>query len=107
MHIKLATRLAKAKLHGVRSRALSLHPESNKSQTANQLAAKALEEEVECFATSDLPCDGEKTQEMRMAWKVWQGLRDECSQHNKKECKLLTSEAESRLRGLPILKSSS
>ncbi|KAF8878264.1 hypothetical protein CPB84DRAFT_1794242 [Gymnopilus junonius] len=107
MSVKLATRLAKSKLQGVHSRGLSLHPESNKPPTANQQTAKSIEEDIENFALSHVLESNGKVQEMKSTWEQWLHLQDNCAKHTKKECKILISEAESRLRNLPILKSSS
>ncbi|KDR74060.1 hypothetical protein GALMADRAFT_269552 [Galerina marginata CBS 339.88] len=103
--IKLATRLAKAKINGVCNRTISLHSKSAAPLTPNQTASKTIEEDIEKFAVLERAESGDpKIKDMKSAWVQWRALRDDCALHTRKDCKTIIANAESRLRSIPIFK---
>ncbi|KAJ3509545.1 hypothetical protein NLJ89_g5165 [Agrocybe chaxingu] len=111
--IKLATRLARAKLHGFRCRVVSVHPSppvttsTNGSHDIQKRLTGIYELDVERFAASPRDGGDSKVEEMKAAWEQWKIVRDMCPQHDVSWCNKNLAAAAKRLRDLPIFKSSS
>ncbi|CAA7262632.1 unnamed protein product [Cyclocybe aegerita] len=110
--IKLATRLARAKLHGFRSRVVPVHPtplvttSTNGSHDTQKRLTDIYELDMERFAFLKRDEGDSKVEEMKAAWEQWKIVRDTYLQHDVSWCSKNLAAAK-RLRDLAIFKSSS
>lgn len=107
--IKLATRLAKAKINGVRSGFISLHASTSVKFSDQERAGDVLDEEVEKFGMQDSSIGAEdpKISEMKAVWRQWSAIRSQCTSHSQQECEAQKDSAEVRFRAIRIFKAAS